>query len=239
MAYIKFENVTKNYIYDEIEIKAIKKINFEIEKGEFIVILGPLESGKTTLLNLLGTLDKVTSGNIFIDDVDITNEKRKKISKYRKYNIGFAYKDSSLIKNLSVKENVELAKQVCKEKEDVSLILKKCGLTKKADYYPSMLSEEDKCRTLVAMALIKNPKILLLDEIVDSLDEKCAKQILKAIKSISKKNKMTVIITTKNNNFIKIANKVITLKNGSLSDLAVNKKIKSIGDISWWKKRTL
>ncbi len=233
MAYIKFENVTKNYIYDEIEIKAIKKINFEIEKGEFIVILGPLESGKTTLLNLLGTLDKVTSGNIFIDDVDITNEKGKKISKYRKYNIGFAYKDSSLIKNLSVKENVELAKQVCKEKEDVSLILKKCGLTKKADYYPSMLSEEDKCRTLVAMALIKNPKILLLDEIVDSLDEKCAKQILKAIKSVSKKNKMTVIITTKNNNFIKIANKVITLKNGSLSDLAVNKKIKSIGDISW------
>lgn len=233
MAYIKFENVTKNYIYDEIEIKAIKKINFEIEKGEFIVILGPLESGKTTLLNLLGTLDKVTNGNIFIDDVDITNEKEKKLSKYRKYNIGFAYKDSSLIKNLSVKENVELAKQVCKEKEDVSLILKKCGLTKKADYYPSMLSKEDKCRTLVAMALIKNPKILLLDEIVDSLDEKRAKQILKAIKSVSKKNKMTVIITTKNNNFIKIANKVITLKNGSLSDLAVNKKIKSIGDISW------
>lgn len=233
MAYIKFENVTKNYIYDEFEIKAIKKINFEIEKGEFIVILGPLESGKTTLLNLLGTLDKVTNGNIFIDDVDITNEKEKKLSKYRKYNIGFAYKDSSLIKNLSVKENVELAKQVCKEKEDVSLILKKCGLTKKADFYPSMLSEEDKCRTLVAMALIKNPKILLLDEIVDSLDEKGAKQILKTIKSVSKKNKMTVIITTKNNNLGKIANKVITLKNGSLNDLAVNKKIRSIGDISW------
>lgn len=233
MAYIKFENVTKKYVNEEVEIKAIKKINFEIEKGEFIVILGPLQSGKTTLLNLLGTLDKVTSGNIFIDDKNITNEKEKSLAKYRKYDVGFAFKDSSLIKNLSVKENVELANQVCKEKADVSLILKKCGLTKKCDYSPSVLSEEDKYRTLVAMALIKNPKILLVDEIIDSLDEKSAKQILKTIKSVSKKNNMTVIITTKNNNLVKIANKVITLKNGSLSDLAVNKKIKSIGDISW------
>lgn len=233
MAYIEFKNVSKEYGNNEVKLKALKKVNFEIEKGDLIVITGPSKVGKTTLLNILGGIDKVTDGNVIIDDNDITKLKERKLVKYRRKEIGFVFESYNLIENLNVRENILLGAQVSNNKIDVDAIIKKVGLTKKMDSYPSELSIEEQSCTILAMALAKSPSILLYDEPNYVIDVKTKKKILKLLQSLAKKEKVTIIMTTRDDKIAPIANKVITLKNGSISNIKVNKKTKQAGDLSW------
>lgn len=233
MAYIELKNVCKTYEDEETDIKVLKKLNFEIEKGQLVVIVGPSCSGKTTFLNVLGGLDEITSGKIIINKIDISKLKERKLAKYRRENIGFAFQTCNLIENLTVKENVELSTQISKNPEDSLAILKKVGLSKKIDYLPYELTKEEQYCAAIARAIAKKPKILLCDEAIDNLDNKSKKQILKLLQNYAKKEKMIIVITTCNEDFSSIANQVITLKNGSIKDLKINKKPISAGDLKW------
>ena len=233
MAYIELKNVCKDYGDDDVKVKALKKINFEIEKGELVAIAGPSGAWKTKLLNILGWIDNLTSGEIIVDNKKINELKGRRLTKYRREDIGFVFQFYNLIQNLSVKENVELATQICKNKVDTNMVIKKVGLTKKKDNYPLELSEEEQQKVAIAMAVGKNSKILLCDEPTKLLDEKGSKQILKLLQNMAKKEHVTIIITTHNTLLCPIANKVLTLKNGSVSNVKINKKPKSVGDLLW------
>lgn len=231
MAYIEFKNVCKTYENIDGDVKALKKINFKLENGQLIVLTGPSFSGKTTCLNVLGGIDKVTSGKIIVNNLDISELKERKLVKYRRENVGFVFEDFSLIQNLTIKENVELSTQVSKDSYDSLLILKKVGLAKKANELPLELSKEEQQRALIACALSKKPKILLLDESTKILDNKSKKQVLKLLQNYAKKEKAVVILATNDEDIFKIANKVITLKNGTIKDIKENKKPTSAGDL--------
>jgi putative ABC transport system ATP-binding protein len=228
MAYIEFKNVSKEY-QDDITVKALKKANFEIEKGDVVAVIGPSGSGKTTLLNILGLIDVPTSGEVLIDGVLLNKLRRKKIIAYRRKNIGFIFQDSYLVKNLTVKENVEVTSQICKDPQDVDQVMRKLALGKKKDEFLNNLSSSEVKKIDVARAIVKNPKILLCDETLDTLDEKSMKQVIKLIESINKKQKTTVFITSHNNDVIKVANKVIIIENGNIKEVMENKK--AAGDI--------
>ena len=224
MAYIEFKNVCKEYNTGEVSIKALKKASFEIEKGELVVIIGPSGAGKTTCLNILGGIDTLTSGEKL---------KGRKLVKYRREDVGFVFQFYNLVQNLTARENVELGYEICKNPLDVDQTIKKVGLTKRKDNFPSALSGGEQQRVAIARAVVKNPKLLLCDEPTGALDSKTGKQVLKLLQSISKKEKTTVIIITHNNAITPIANKVITIKNGSVESVKINKKPKNIGDLEW------
>lgn len=233
MAYIEFKNVNKTYQMGEIEIKALNKTSFEIEKGELVVILGPSGAGKTTCLNILGGMDTVTSGKVFVDGKDITKYKDKDLILYRRNNIGFVFQFYNLVQNLTALENVELAVQLCKDHLDPKTILNKVGLKNRIDNFPSQLSGGEQQRVAIARAIAKNPKLLLCDEPTGALDYKTGKQILKLLEETARKEKMTVIIITHNAAIAPMADKIIKFKNGSVSDVVINKKPKSIDEIEW------
>ncbi len=233
MAYIEFKNVTKEFEEENNNVKVLKKLNFEIEKGELVVITGPSCTGKTTLLNILGGIDKIDGGNVIVNETDITLLKERKLVKYRRENVGIAFESCGLVQSLSVKENIELATQLRKEKINADAIIKKVGLTKKANNFPSGLSASEKQRVAIGIAIAKNPAILLCDEPVKSLDDKGCKQIIKLLQTLSKKEKTTVVIATKNSTIASIANRVISLKNGRIQEVKINEKPKNAGDLSW------
>ena len=233
MAYIEFKNVNKTYQMGEIEIKALNKTSFEIEKGELVVILGPSGAGKTTCLNILGGMDTVTGGNVFVDGKDITKYKDKDLILYRRNNIGFVFQFYNLVQNLTALENVELAVQLCKDHLDPKTILNKVGLKNRIDNFPSQLSGGEQQRVAIARAIAKNPKLLLCDEPTGALDYKTGKQILKLLEETARKENMTVIIITHNAAIAPMADKIIKFKNGSVSDVVINKKPKSIDEIEW------
>ena len=233
MAYIEFKNVCKEYNTGEVSIKALKKASFEIEKGELVVIIGPSGAGKTTCLNILGGIDTLTSGEVIVDGVKINKLKGRKLVKYRREDVGFVFQFYNLVQNLTARENVELGYEICKNPLDVDQTIKKVGLTKRKDNFPSALSGGEQQRVAIARAVVKNPKLLLCDEPTRALDTKTEKQVLKLLQSISKKEKTTVIIITHNNAITPIANKVITIKNGSVESVKINKKPKNIGDLEW------
>ncbi len=233
MAYIEFKNVTKEYDMGEIKVKALKKASFEIEKGELVVIVGPSGAGKTTCLNILGGMDKLTSGTVIVDDVQINKLKGRKLIRYRREDVGFVFQFYNLVQNLTAKENVELATQICKDPMDPLTIIKKVGLTKRMNNFPSALSGGEQQRVAIARAIAKKPKLLLCDEPTGALDDKTGKQILKLLQTTAKKEGMTVVIITHNNAICPIANKVITFKNGSVSNVKINKKPMAVGDLSW------
>ena len=231
MAYIEFKNVDKIYQMGEVEIKALNKASFEIEKGELVVILGPSGAGKTTCLNILGGMDSATRGKVLVDKKDITNYSDKELIMYRRNDIGFVFQFYNLVQNLTALENVELAVQLCKDHLNPKTILNKVGLQKRMDNFPSQLSGGEQQRVAIARAIAKNPKLLLCDEPTGALDYKTGKQILKLLEETSRKEKMTVIIITHNAAIAPMADKVIKFKNGSASDIIINKKPKSIDEI--------
>lgn len=233
MAYIEFKNVNKIYNMGEVEIKALNKTSFEIEKGELVVILGPSGAGKTTCLNILGGMDSATNGKVVVDDKDLTGYSNKDLIMYRRNDIGFVFQFYNLVQNLTALENVELAVQLCKDHLNPKTILNKVGLSKRMDNFPSQLSGGEQQRVAIARAIAKNPKLLLCDEPTGALDYKTGKQILKLLEQTARKEKMTVIIITHNAAIAPMADKVIRFKNGSVEDVTVNKKPKSIDEIEW------
>ncbi|MEE0700161.1 MAG: ABC transporter ATP-binding protein [Bacilli bacterium] len=233
MAYIEFKNVNKVYHMGEVDIKALNKTSFEIDKGQLVVILGPSGAGKTTCLNILGGMDSATSGEVIVDGNNITNYKSKDLIMYRRNDIGFVFQFYNLVQNLTALENVELAVQLCKDHLEPRSILNKVGLKKRMDNFPSQLSGGEQQRVAIARAVAKNPKLLLCDEPTGALDYKTGKQILKLLEETCRKEQMTVIIITHNAALAPMADKIIKFKNGSVEEVIINKKPKSIDEIEW------
>ena len=233
MPYIEFKNVVKEYKMGEVSIKALDKTNFEIEKGELVVIVGPSGAGKTTALNILGGMDSATSGNVIIDGKDISKFKKKELTKYRREDIGFVFQFYNLVQNLTALENVELATQICKHPLEPKAILKKVGLENRLKNFPSQLSGGEQQRVAIARAIAKNPKLLLCDEPTGALDYKTGKQILQLLQDTCRKEKMTVIIITHNSALTPMADRVIHFKNGTAYDIQQNAKPMPISEIEW------
>ena len=233
MAYIEFKNIIKEYQMGEIKIKALDNTNFEIEKGELVVIVGPSGAGKTTTLNILGGMDKATSGEVFVDGKEITKLKNKQLIEYRRNDIGFVFQFYNLVQNLTAKENVELATQICSDALDVNEILEKVGLGDRKDNFPAQLSGGEQQRVAIARAIAKNPKLLLCDEPTGALDYKTGKSILKLLQEMARKEKMTVAIITHNGAIAPMADKVIHFKNGTAEKIEINKNPISIDEIEW------
>ena len=233
MSYIELKNVKKEYIMGEVKIIAAHDVSFEIEKGELVVILGPSGAGKTTILNLLGGMDNATSGKIIVDNEDITSFKRKELIGYRRNSIGFVFQFYNLVQNLTAKENVELATQICKDSLNPEDVLEKVGLAERKNNFPSQLSGGEQQRVAIARAIAKNPKLLLCDEPTGALDYKTGKQILKLLQDTARKEKMTVLIITHNAAIAPMADKVIHFKNGTAENVIINETIKSVDEIEW------
>ncbi|MCI8617798.1 MAG: ABC transporter ATP-binding protein [Clostridia bacterium] len=233
MKYIEFKNVYKKYKMGEVEIDALNNTNFQVNKGELVVIVGPSGAGKTTALNILGGMDTVTSGNVYVDGKDITELKDKQLIKYRRSDIGFVFQFYNLVQNLTAKENVELATQLCNNALNTEEILEKVGLEDRKHNFPAQLSGGEQQRVAIARAIAKNPKLLLCDEPTGALDYKTGKSILKLLQSMSKNEKMTVIIITHNAAIAPMADKVIHFKNGTAEKIEINNTPMSIEEIEW------
>lgn len=233
MAYIEFKNIVKEYKMGEVTIKALNNTNFEIEKGELVVIVGPSGAGKTTTLNILGGMDKATLGEVIVDGKEITKLNDKKLIEYRRNDIGFVFQFYNLVQNLTAKENVELATQICSDALDVNEILEKVGLSDRKDNFPAQLSGGEQQRVAIARAIAKNPKLLLCDEPTGALDYKTGKSILKLLQEMARKEKMTVAIITHNGAIAPMADKVIHFKNGTAEKIEINDNPISIDEIEW------
>lgn len=233
MTYIQAESISKIYQAGDIEIRALDKASFEIEKGELVCILGPSGAGKTTCLNILGGMDNASSGKLFVDGIDITELKGKDQIRYRRNDIGFVFQFYNLVQNLTALENVELAVQLCKDHLDPIDILEKVGLKERMDNFPSQLSGGEQQRVAIARAIAKNPKLLLCDEPTGALDYKTGKQILKLLEETCRKEKMTVLIITHNSAIAPMCDKVIKFKNGQVEETYRNETPKNIEEIEW------
>ena len=233
MSYIEFNNVTKQYKMGEVTINALNNTNFEIEKGELVVIVGPSGAGKTTTLNILGGMDTATSGKVLVDNKEITRLTNKQLITYRRNDIGFVFQFYNLVQNLTAKENVELATQLCPDALNVDEILNKVGLENRKDNFPSQLSGGEQQRVAIARAIAKNPKLLLCDEPTGALDYKTGKSILKLLQNMARKENMTVIIITHNGAISPMADKVIHFKNGTAEKIIINENPESIDNIEW------
>ena len=233
MAFIEFKNVNKIYKMGEIEINALRDTSFEIEKGELVCILGPSGAGKTTCLNILGGMDRLTSGSVIVDNVRIDKLNEKELIRYRRNDIGFVFQFYNLIQNMNVLENVELATQLCKNSLNPNEILNKVGLKMMTNNFPAQLSGGEQQRVAIARAICKNPKLLLCDEPTGALDYQTGKQILKLLQDTCRNEKMTIIIITHNSAISPMADKIIKFKNGSVSNVIINENPTNIEDIEW------
>ena len=233
MAYIEFKNVDKIYKMGEVEIKALKDTTFEIEKGELVCILGPSGAGKTTCLNILGGMDTLTNGKVIVDGVRIDKLKEKDLIKYRRNDIGFVFQFYNLVQNLTAKENVELATEICNDSLNVDDVIEKVGLKDRKNNFPSQLSGGEQQRVAIARAIAKNPKLLLCDEPTGALDYKTGKQILKLLQDTARKENMTVLIITHNGALAPMADRIIRFKNGSVESMEINPNPKPIEEIEW------
>ncbi len=233
MSYIEFKNVKKEYKMGEVAIKALDNTNFTIEKGELVVIVGPSGAGKTTCLNILGGMDTPTSGDVIVDEKNVSTLKKKELVKYRREDIGFVFQFYNLVQNLTAIENVELATQICKDSLNPETIMKKVGLKDRVRNFPSQLSGGEQQRVAIARAIAKNPKLLLCDEPTGALDYKTGKQILELLQNTCRKENMTVIIITHNSAIAPMADKVIHFKNGKAENIIINENPTPIEEIEW------
>ncbi len=233
MAYIEFKNVEKIYKMGEVDLKALNKVNFEIEKGELVVILGQSGSGKSTCLNILGGMDEATSGDVIVDGINITKMKEKQLINYRRNDIGFVFQFYNLVQNLTAIENIELGTQMCKNPIDAGKALTKVGLEDRMDNFPSQMSGGQQQRVSIARAIARKPKILLCDEPTGALDYKTGKQILELIENTCRQEKITTVIITHNSAIAPMADRIIKFRNGKAEEIILNKKPISVKEIEW------
>lgn len=231
--FIAFNNVKKTYRVGDVEINASNGVDFEVGKGEFVVIVGPSGAGKTTILNLLGGMDKATSGQIMVDGQDVAKYNEKQLTQYRRDDIGFVFQFYNLVQNLTALENVELATQISKNPLDVRMVLNRVGLEERLDNFPAQLSGGEQQRVAIARAIAKNPKLLLCDEPTGALDYQTGKAILGLLREMCDNYSMTVIVITHNSALAPMADRIIHLKNGQVASMNLNENPKSIAEIEW------
>ena len=232
-AFVEFENVSKTYHMGEVDIEALKDVNFTIEKGEFCVIVGASGAGKTTILNILGGMDTLTCGKALLDGEEISAYRKKKLTAYRRYDIGFVFQFYNLVQNLTALENVELAAQICKDPLDAMTVLDMVGLKERAGNFPAQLSGGEQQRVAIARALAKNPKLLLCDDPTGALDYHTGKAVLKLLQDACRKNKMTVVVITHNQALTAMADRIITVKSGTVHNMEMNQQIVPVEEIEW------
>ena len=231
--YIEFKDVKKIYKMGEVEIAALNGVNFSVDKGECVVIVGASGAGKSTILNILGGMDTATSGQIIVDGKRIDNYRDRDLITYRRYDIGFVFQFYNLVQNLTAKENVELATQICENPLDIDDIMKEVGLEDRKDNFPAQLSGGEQQRVAIARALAKNPKLLLCDEPTGALDYNTGKAILKLLQRTCREMGMTVIIITHNSAITPMGDKVIKVKNGMIESITENENPVPIERIEW------
>lgn len=232
-SYVQFREVSKIYKSGELEVKAVDDVSFVVEKGEFCVIVGASGSGKTTALNILGGMDNATSGEVIIDGVSITSMNNKKLTEFRRHDVGFVFQFYNLVPNLTALENVELATQMSKNALDAATVLQMVGLGDRLDNFPSQLSGGEQQRVSIARALAKNPKILLCDEPTGALDYKTGVTILKLLQQASRESGMTVIVITHNQAIAPMADRIISMGSGKINSVKINENPVDVERIVW------
>lgn len=232
-SYVKLDKVSKIYKMGEVEIRAVDNISFKISKGEFVVVVGPSGAGKTTVLNILGGMDTATKGNVFVDGSNIAKYNSHQLTAYRRDDIGFVFQFYNLVPNLTALENVELAMQICKNPLDAKKVLCEVGLEDRMGNFPAQLSGGEQQRVSIARALAKNPKLLLCDEPTGALDYQTGKAILKLLQDMCREKGMTVIVITHNSALTPMADRVIHIKNGTVSAMELNTDPTPVEEIEW------
>ena len=236
MKFIELIDVVKEYSSggkDGVTMRALDGVSFDIEEGEFVVIVGPSGAGKTTVLNMLGGMDTITSGRILVDGVDIAKYNSRQLTKYRRFDVGFVFQFYNLIPNFTALENVELANQLSEHPLEAETILKEVGLEDRMDHFPAQLSGGEQQRVAIARALAKNPKLMLCDEPTGALDYNTGKTILKLLQDMCRKKGMTVIVITHNQAITPMADRIINIKNGQVTDSRLNPNPVDIDEIEW------
>ena len=231
--YIQLTDVTKIYNMGEVRIEALSGISFEIEEGEFVVIVGPSGAGKTTVLNILGGMDTATSGRVVVDGDEVSAMRGKSLVRYRREEVGFVFQFYNLMHNLTALENVELALQISKKPLDAAAVLDEVGLSERKNNFPSQLSGGEQQRVAIARALAKNPKLLLCDEPTGALDYVTGKAVLRLLQDTCRQRKMTVIIITHNSALTPMADRVIRIKNGRAESCEINEHPVPVENIEW------
>ena len=232
-AYVSLQNVIKSYHMGEITVHASDGITFDIEKGEFAVVVGPSGAGKTTVLNMLGGMDTCDEGKILVDGAEISSFSRKELTTYRRYDIGFVFQFYNLVQNLTALENVELAAQICREPLDAREVLAAVGLEERMNNFPAKLSGGEQQRVSIARALAKNPKLLLCDEPTGALDDATGRAVLELLHHTCRERGMTVVVITHNQAITPVADRVIRIRNGKVQEVTVNPEPLPVERIEW------
>ena len=232
-AFVKCINVKKEYKTGDVTIQAVDNMNFEINKGEFVVIVGPSGAGKTTILNILGGMDTLTSGQMIVDGIDISRFGSRELTTYRRYDIGFVFQFYNLVPNLTALENVELANQISRNPLDAETVLRDVGLSDRLGNFPAQLSGGEQQRVSIARALAKNPTLLLCDAPTGALDYNTGKSILKLLEDTCREKGMTVIVITHNQAITPMADRIISIKNGNVHSVKMNRQKTPVEEIEW------
>lgn len=233
MAFVEFHDVKKVYQMGQVRIEALRDVNFEVEKGEFCVVVGASGAGKTTILNILGGMDTLSEGSVWLDGKEISSYNKRQLTEYRRFDIGFVFQFYNLVENLTALENVELAAQICKEPLPAAAVLEAVGLKERMSNFPAQLSGGEQQRVAIARALAKNPKLLLCDEPTGALDYNTGKAVLKLLQDTCRNSGVTVIVITHNQAITAMADRIITVRSGTVVSEEKNTKIIPVEQIEW------